>query len=48
VIASGKRRTLKVHSYFFIFNIAPNYLRDNDIAGQLQRGDIELYKPLGS
>jgi len=47
VIVSGERRTLKVHRNLFIFaDVVPGYLRNNDIAGQLERGNVEIAKPL--
>jgi hypothetical protein len=46
VIASGTPRVLKVHRNFFIFSeLAARYLQDQNIAGQLERGNIEIAKP---
>lgn len=47
VIVCGERRTLKVHRNLFIFaDVVPRYLQDNDIAGQLERGNVEIARPL--
>jgi hypothetical protein len=46
VMVSGSYRNLKVHRNFFMFaDLVPRYLRDNDIAGQLQRGGVEIAEP---
>jgi hypothetical protein len=44
--SSGQIRELKVHEQFFMYlNLVPDYLRDHDLAGQLERGNIEIAKP---
>jgi hypothetical protein len=48
-LPSGEPRELKVHRDIFIFSemIAP-YLQDHDFAAQLERGNVEIAKPLRS
>lgn len=46
-LTTGEIRELKVHRSIFTFSsLVPDYLRNHDIAGQLQRGNVEITKPL--
>jgi hypothetical protein len=47
VIVSGTRRELKVHRNFFTFSdLASRYLREQDIARQLEHGNVSIIDPL--
>ncbi len=47
VIAHGIPREVKVHRNVFMFaDLVPRYLRDHDIAQQLERGNVEIAEPL--
>jgi hypothetical protein len=42
----GERRELKVHLELFMFSeVVTNYLRENNFAAQLERGNVEIAKP---
>ena len=46
---SGDLRTLKVHRDLFIFSsLVPDYLRNHNLASQLQHEDVEIARPLGT
>jgi hypothetical protein len=47
--SSGPLRHLKVHRSVFIYSeMVSDYLRNEDLAGQLERGDVEIAEPLSS
>lgn len=44
---TGQLRQLKVHQRLFIFSeLVTRYLREHDLAVQLERGDVEIAEPL--
>lgn len=46
---SGDRREIRVHRNVFVFSeMIPAYLRDNDLAGQLRQGNVEIAEPLSA
>jgi hypothetical protein len=46
-LPSGQVRQLKVHEYLFMYsNGVPEFLREHDVASQLERGNVEIAKPL--
>jgi hypothetical protein len=46
---TGQSRRLKVHRRLFIFSeLVPTYLKQLDLADQLERGDVEIAQPLRS
>jgi hypothetical protein len=48
-LPSGEPRELKVHRNMFVFSeMISAYLREHDFAAQLERGNVEIAKPLPS
>jgi len=46
VTVQGVRREITVHRNFFMFpDVVPGYLRDIDIARQLETGNVEICEP---
>ena len=46
VDVQGTRRYVKVHRNLFMFaELVPRYLRENTIAAQLERGNVEIAEP---
>jgi hypothetical protein len=47
-LPGGIQRELKVHRKLFIFSeLVSRYLKEHDFVAQLERGDVEIAKPLG-
>jgi hypothetical protein len=45
--SNAQPRTLKVHRNFFIYSeVVNDYLKTQDLAGQLERGNVEIAAPL--
>jgi hypothetical protein len=45
--SSGQLRRLKVHRQMFVYSgVISAYLQDYNFAAQLERGDVEITKPL--
>lgn len=44
--SSGQLRQLKAHRNFFMYSeVVSQYLRNPDLVGQLENGDVEIVKP---
>lgn len=44
--SSGQLRRVKVHRNFFMYcKVVPEFLRNSDLVGQLEMGDMVIIKP---